>query len=156
MSFYKILADGKVLDVNDVFLRWQPRHGVMMICSPEKAQFVCPRDCSAYYHASWLNEPSEGAVYDGDIECEEIGETEYKELLEKLDAGGTVKNPEPDTGEDGSGDTGPGEDNTGDSGGQQKPTVVDMKQLVETCAGLQKQVQMLTDCVLEMSEEVYG
>lgn len=156
MSFYKILADGKVLDVNDVFLRWQPRHGVMMICSPEKAQFVCPRDCSAYYHAAWLNEPPEGAVYDGDIECEEIGETEYKELLEKLDAGGTVKNPEPDTGEGGSGDTGPGEDNTGDSGGQQKPTVVDMKQLVETCAGLQKQVQMLTDCVLEMSEEVYG
>ena len=156
MIFYKILADGKVLDVNVVFLRWQPKHGVMMICSPEKAQFICPRDCSAYYHAAWLNEPSEGAVYDGDIECEEIGEAEYKELLEKLEAGGTVVNPEPDPGGTGGEDTGTGDNETSDSGGQQKPTVADMKQLVDTCAGLQKQVQMLTDCVLEMSEEVYG
>ena len=156
MIFYKILADGKVLDVNDVFLRWQPKHGVMLVCDPAKAEFICPRDCSGYYHPSWLNTPPEAAVYDGEVDAEEITEAEYRALLEQLEAGGTVDNPDPDTGEDGSGDTGPGEDNTGDSGGQQKPAVVDMKQLVETCAGLQKQVQMLTDCVLEMSEEVYG
>ena len=156
MIFYKILADGKVLDVNDVFLRWQSKHGVMLVCDPAKAELICPRDCSGYYHPSWLNNPPEGAVYDGEIEAEEITEAEYRALLKQLEAGGTVNNPEPDPGDTGGEDTGTGGDNTGDSGGQQKPTVADMKQLVDTCAGLQKQVQMLTDCVLEMSEEVYG
>lgn len=149
MIFYKILADGKVLDVNDVFLRWQPKHGVMLVCDPAKAEFICPRDCSGYYHPSWLNKPPEGAVYDGEIDAEEITEAEYRALLEQLEAGGTVVNPEPDPG-------GTGGDNTSDNGGQQKPAVADIKQLVDTCAGLQKQVQMLTDCLLEMSEEVYG
>lgn len=156
MIFYKILADGKVLDVNDVFLRWQPKHGVMLVCDPAKAEFICPRDCSGYYHPSWLNKPLEAAVYDGEIDAEEITEAEYRALLKQLEAGETVNNPEPDPGGTGGEDTGTGGDNTGDSGGQQKPTVADMKQLVDTCAGLQKQVQMLTDCVLEMSEEVYG
>lgn len=156
MIFYKILADGKVLDVNDVFLRWQPKHGVMLVCDPAKAEFICPRDCSGYYHPSWLNKSPKGAVYDGEIDAEEITEAEYRALLEQLEAGETVDNPEPDPGDTGGEVTGTGGDNTGDSGGQQKPTVADMKQLVDTCAGLQKQVQMLTDCVLEMSEEVYG
>ena len=156
MIFYKILADGKVLDVNDVFLRWQPKHGVMLVCDPAKAEFICPRDCSGYYHPSWLNKPPEAAVYDGETDAEEITEAEYRALLKQLEAGETVNNPEPDPGGTGGEDTSTGGDNTGDSGGQQKPTVADMKQLVDTCAGLQKQVQMLTDCVLEMSEEVYG
>ena len=156
MIFYKILADGKVLDVNDVFLRWQPKHGVMLVCDPAKAEFICPRDCSGYYHPSWLNKPPEGAVYDGEIDAEEITEAEYRALLEQLEAGGTVVNPEPDPGGTGGADTGTGDNETSDSGGQQKPTVADMKLLVDTCADLRKQVQMLTDCVLEMSEEVYG
>ena len=149
MIFYKILADGKVLDVNDVFLRWQSKHGVMLVCDPAKAEFICPRDCSGYYHPSWLNTPPEAAVYDGEVDAEEITEAEYRALLEQLEAGGTVVKPEPDPG-------GTGGNETSDSGGQQKPTVADMKQLVDTCADLRKQVQMLTDCVLEMSEEVYG
>ena len=156
MIFYKILADGKVLDVNDVFLRWQSKHGVMLVCDPAKAEFICPQDCSGYYHPSWLNKPPEGAVYDGEIAAEEITEAEYRALLEQLEAGETVDNPEPDPGDTGGEDTGTGGDNTSDNGGQQKPAVADIKQLVDTCAGLQKQVQMLTDCVLEMSEEVYG
>ena len=156
MIFYKILADGKVLDVNDVFLRWQPKHGVMLVCDPAKAEFICPRDCSGYYHPSWLNTPPEAAVYDGEVDAEEITEAEYRALLEQLEAGGTVDNPEPDPGGTGGEDTGSGGDNTSDNGGQQKPAVADIKQLVDTCAGLQKQVQMLTDCLLVMSEEVYG
>lgn len=156
MIFYKILADGKVLDVNDVFLRWQPKHAVMLVCDPAKAEFICPRDCSGYYHPSWLNKPPEGAVYDGEIDAEEITEAEYRALLKQLEEGETVNNPEPDPGGTGGEDTGTGDNETSNSGGQQKPTVADMKQLVDTCAGLQKQVQMLTDCVLEMSEEIYG
>lgn len=156
MTFYKILADGKVLDVNDVFLRWQTHHGTMMICDPERAEFICPRDCSAYYHPSWLNEPPEAAVYDGEVDAEEITEAEYRELLEKLEAGETVDDSKSDPGGASSENTNSGNDSTGDNDGRQKPTVVDIKQLVDTCTGLQKQVQILTDCVLEMSEEVYG
>ena len=150
MNFYAILADSKVIDVNTVFLRWLASRGVMIICAPEQAEFICPRDGSAIYHPGWLNKPPDGAVYDGDVDAEEITEAEYKELLARLEAGEAVDKPDPDPGETGGEE--PGGD-TGDSGGH---TVADMKQLVETCAGLQKQVQMLTDCLLEMSEEVYA
>lgn len=150
MNFYAILADSKVIDVNTVFLRWLASRGVMIICAPEQAEFICPRDGSAIYHPGWLNKPPDGAMYDGDVDAEEITEAEYKELLAKLEAGEAVDKPDPDPGETGREE--PGGD-TGDSGGH---TVADMKQLVETCAGLQKQVQMLTDCLLEMSEEVYA
>lgn len=75
MIFYAIFADGKVIDVNTVFLRWLASRGVMMISTPEQAEFICPRDGSAIYHPSWLNEPPEGAVYDGDVDAEEITET---------------------------------------------------------------------------------
>lgn len=153
MIFYKILADGKVLDVNDVFLRWQPRHGIMIVCDPAKAEFICPRDCSGYYHPTWLNTPPEGAVYDGEIKAEEITEAQYRELLEALDGGGEVDNPEPDHGGE---VQNPEDNNTSDNGGPTKPAVADIKQLVDTCADLKAQVQMLTDCLLEMSEEVYG
>lgn len=153
MIFYKILADGKVLDVNDVFLRWQPRHGIMIVCDPAKAEFICPRDCSGYYHPTWLNTPPEGAVYDGEIEAEEITEAQYRELLEALDGGWEVDNPEPDPGGE---VQNPEDNNTSDNGWPTKPAVADIKQLVDTCADLKTQVQMLTDCLLEMSEEVYG
>ena len=37
MIFYAIFADGKVIDVNTVFLRWLASRGVMMISTPEQA-----------------------------------------------------------------------------------------------------------------------
>lgn len=138
MAFYKILADGKVLDVNDIFLRWQPSHGVMLLCEPHKGEFVCPRDHSAYYHPAWLNTPPPGAVYDGDIDCTEIGEAEYRALLEQLDAGKVVEEiaAEPETVSIDIPETS-APTNT-------QPTIADVKQLVEEVASLRKAVERLT------------
>lgn len=137
MPFYKILSDGKVLDVNDAFLRWQPRHGMMMLCEPHKGEFVCPRDNSAYYHPAWLNTPPPGAVYDGDIDCTEIDEAEYKELLELLDAGKTVENisPEPEPEQP----TIPEESATTST----QPTVADMAQLMAEVASLREEIKQM-------------
>lgn len=137
MPFYKILTDGKVLDVNSVFLRWQPRHGVMMLCEPHKGEFVCPRDCSAYYHPAWLNAPPPGAVYDEDIDCAEIDEAEYKELMKLLDAGKTVENvvPEPEivqpTNLEEAAPT------------SSQPTTADVKKLIDEVASLREAIEQM-------------
>lgn len=147
MSYYKIMGDGKVLDVNDVFLRWQKRHGIAVICEPNRGEFICPRDGSAIYHPSWLHDPPEGAVYDGEVDALEISEYEYRQLLEQLNSGDSpVETPDP----------GGDDEEAGDGEETPKPTVADLKELTETCADLKAQVRMLTECVLEMSEEVYA
>lgn len=141
MPFYKILTDGKVLDVNSVFLRWQPRHGVMMLCEPHKGEFICPRDNSAYYHPAWLNEPPPGAVYAGDIECVEIDEAEYKALLEQLDAGKAVEEEPPAPEES----TAPASTNEQTDPHPAQPTVADFKMLLEEVGRLREIVEHLKE-----------
>lgn len=97
MNYYKILIGDQIIDVNCVFLRWQARHGVMLICDAEDAQFITPRDGSAVWHPAWLHPVPEGAVYDGDIEAVEIGAEEYAELLARLETEGIVVLPEDPT-----------------------------------------------------------
>ena len=138
MAYYKILTDGKVLDVNNIFLRWQSRHGVMLLCEPHKGEFVCPRDHSAYYHPAWLNTPPPGAVYDGDVDCVEINESEYKELLEQLDAGKIVEDLSPETEP-----VQPAVPEESASASTQ-PTIADIKQLLEEIASLRESVERLT------------
>lgn len=154
MSYYKILAGGKVLDVNSVFLRWQARHGVMLACDAADAQFICPRDGSAVWHPAWLNPAPAGAAYDGDVEAVEIDAEEYAALLAQLDTGSVVENPGENV-EDAAGDA--AGDAVEDSGGSSPaaPSAVDIKALLEEQKALKEQVRMLTECVLEMSEEVY-
>lgn len=154
MSYYKIIAGGKVLDVNDVYLRWQASHGVMLACDAADAQFICPRDGSAVWHPAWLNPVPAGAVYDGDIEAAEVDADEYASLLAQLDAGSVVENPGENV-EDTAGDT--AGDAAEDSGGSSPaaPSAVDIKALLEEQKALREQVQLLTECLLEMSEEVY-
>ena len=137
MPFYKILSDGKVLDVNNVFLRWQPRHGVMMLCEPHKGEFICPRDNSAYYHPAWLNTPPPGAAYNGDIDCAEIDETEYKELLALLDAGKAVENITPEL--EPEQPTIPEESAPIST----QPTVADVKQLMDEVASLREEIKQM-------------
>lgn len=154
MSYYKIVAAGQVIDVNCVFLRWQANHGMMLVCEEEDAQFITPRDGSAVWHPAWLHPAPAGAVYDGDIDAEEIDAEEYAALLLQLDSGGVVENPDKNVDNPSDEENAPTAENGENV--QMTPTVADVKTILEEQAALKEQVQMLTECVLEMSEEVYA
>lgn len=82
--FYKVMKDGKVIDVLDqlIYLKYQPKHKIMILCSEDDdAQAILSSEKNDFYHERTLyNIPS-----DADIECEtvdliEIDQFEYKKL----------------------------------------------------------------------------
>lgn len=86
MIYYKILKDGVVVDVNNVFLCWQKKHQIMIVCEPEKAQFIQKSDQSEIYRVDWLNPvPPELEPKYQLVEAEPIPELEYLLLRDLLD-----------------------------------------------------------------------
>lgn len=148
MSYYKIISNNTVIDANDRYLRWQKRHGILIICEPHEAEFISPRDESAVWHPDWLNTPPEEAVYDGDIEAVEISKDEYAALIEQLDAGKTIENQ--DT-EDGAGEDAVGEP----TASEPALSIAETSSILKRINVLEANNQMLTECILEMSELLY-
>ena len=78
--FYKVLKDGHVIDVLDqlVFLKYQPKHKIMVLCEESEAQAILSSDKNHIWHESSLYKiPVQG--YDT-VRLEEIDEYEYKRL----------------------------------------------------------------------------
>ena len=78
--FYKVVKEGKVIDVLDhlVFLRYNPRHNIMVLCSESEAQAILSSDKNNIWHESSLYRiPVPG--YDT-VTLEEIDEYEYRQL----------------------------------------------------------------------------
>ena len=78
--YYKVLKDNKVIDVLDrlVFVKYQKKHGIMLLCDKSEAQAIVSSDGSCFWHVKWLYKiPIDG--YDT-VELIEIDEYEYKQL----------------------------------------------------------------------------
>lgn len=78
--FYKVMKDGKVIDVLDrlVYLKWQPKHQIMILCTEDDAQAILSSDQNTIWHEETLyNVPVSG--YDT-VKLVEIDEYEYKQL----------------------------------------------------------------------------
>lgn len=78
--FYKILKDGKVIDVLDrvKFLKYQPKHGVMLFCNELEAQAIMSSDGTKIWHEDALYKiPVDG--YET-VHKQEIDEYEYRQL----------------------------------------------------------------------------
>lgn len=78
--FYKVMKDNKVIDVLDklVFLKYQPRHDVMVNCTEDDAQAFLSSDKNTIWHDITLyNIPIPG--YDT-VSLVEIDEYEYNRL----------------------------------------------------------------------------
>lgn len=78
--FYKVIKDGKVIDVLDrlVFLKYQKKYDRMIFCDEEEAQAIFSSDQKYIWHVPFLyNIPVEG--YDS-VELEEIDQYEYEQL----------------------------------------------------------------------------
>ena len=77
--FYKVVKDGKVIDVLDrlVFLKYQKKHNRMVFCTEDEAQAIFSSDGKYIWHEESLyNIPVEG--YDT-VKIEEIDKYEYEQ-----------------------------------------------------------------------------
>ena len=78
--YYKVMKNGRVIDVLDrlVFLKYQHKHGVMVLCDESEAQAILSSDCEHVWHERTLYSiPAEG--YDT-VDLVEIDKYEYDQL----------------------------------------------------------------------------
>lgn len=78
--FYKVMKDNHVIDVLDqlIFLKYQPKHNVMVLCDENEAQAILSSDKNHIWHeVSLYKVPIPG--YDT-VRIEEIDEFEYRNL----------------------------------------------------------------------------
>lgn len=78
--YYKVMKNNKVIDVLEklIFLKYQPKHQIMVICDESEAQAILSSDKNTIWHESTLYKiPVEG--YDT-VTLEEIDVYEYRSL----------------------------------------------------------------------------
>lgn len=78
--YYKVLKNNKVIDVLDnlIYLKWEPKHKIMVLTDENDAQAVLSSDNNTIWHEKNLYKvPVCG--YD-EVEIVEIDEFEYKQL----------------------------------------------------------------------------
>lgn len=78
--YYKVIKNDRVIDVLDrmIYVRYQPKHKVMMLCSESDAQAILSSDGEYIWHETGLlSVPVDG--YDT-VTAIRIDEYEYKQL----------------------------------------------------------------------------
>lgn len=79
--YYKVLKNNKVIDVLDklIYLKYQPKHKIMVLCSEDDAQAILGSDGNTILHERTLyNVPVEND-YDC-VDLVEIDKYEYEKL----------------------------------------------------------------------------
>ena len=135
--YYKIISEGQIVDACDSlsYVKWQTKNRLFLACGAEDADGIVSSSGEYIY----LLEGKSGPEGYASATIAEIGEEEYFRLCEELDAGNAIADT---TGKDGA------TDNT--------PAKTRLAQLEDQVAELMEQNAMLTECLLEMSEIVYG
>ena len=78
--YYKVIKDNKVIDVLDnlTYLKWQPKHKIMVLSDENEAQAILSSDGNTIWHERTLyNVPVSG--YD-EVEILPIDQYEYRQL----------------------------------------------------------------------------
>jgi hypothetical protein len=78
--YYKVLKNNKVIDVLDnlIYLKWQPKHKIMVLTDENDAQAILSSDKETIWHEKTLYKVPVDR-YD-EVEIVEIDEYEYKQL----------------------------------------------------------------------------
>lgn len=144
MTYFKIIsdADREVVGVEAIedpaYVRWQEKHHRLVYCDGDAGEgILSPKDNDTVYRI-------EGKELNGveiHLTAVFISAEEYDELAALLDDGERIP----------AGGDSPAAPNSG--GVDQPMTVSEMRQII---LEQQNQINMLTDCILEMSEVVYG
>ena len=78
--YYKVLKNNKVIDVLDnlIYLRWEPKHKIMVLSDENQAQAILSSDKNTIWHEETLYKvPTDG--YDT-VRVEPIDKYEYEKL----------------------------------------------------------------------------
>ena len=96
--FYKIIKNNQVIDVNNVFLKGQKKHNLLVNTDIKHVEFLISSDKSTLYTTNWTNQPKLPRDTEF-VEAVIISEDEYNDLREKLQLNVTIEiveeNPEP-------------------------------------------------------------
>ena len=78
--YYKVMKNDRVIDVLDdlIYLKWQPKHKIMVITNEDEAQAILSSDRNVIWHERSLYDvPVDG--FDT-VDVVEVDEYEYKQL----------------------------------------------------------------------------
>jgi hypothetical protein len=83
MTYYKIIKDGMVVDVNNKFFRYQKKYMNIIQCDPKYAELIQSSDGKTFYGTGWLRPLPQGVSHSF-IDAVLISEEEYLQLKEQL------------------------------------------------------------------------
>lgn len=146
MRYFKIILDGSVIGAGCNFMRYYPRTQGFAYCDMEVAE--CAKDVVSElkYHDGWLKRSPVEAGTVPEARVVLIEQAEYDDLIEQLMDGETVPEPvepEPE----------PTPEPEPEPEPERRMTVQEMREKITEQAST---IEMLTECLLEMSEIVYG
>lgn len=84
MSYYKILKNNAVVDVNNTYFRYQRKRMNIIHCSAEDAELIQSSDRKNFYTTGWLK-PLPQEVHAEWVEAVLINKEEYDKLKEQLE-----------------------------------------------------------------------
>ena len=148
MKFFKIIQNGSVIDAGFSFMRWNEKYHQLYYCDINDAQFAQSRD-GTVYRDFWLRAIPSDAIILGviDASIQLINKVEYDDIMATLDGGESIDIPEEDEPIE------PPAEYTEEQDEEDRPlTVSEMRQLIKQ---QQNTIELLTNCLMEMSEVIY-
>ena len=148
MTYYKIIKNENIIDANFIFLKWDEVHYCMILSGFGQAQFAQSSDQSKIYHDNWMPRcPNENVSYE-DARIVIINKEEYLEIKQQLNNEEEIPDiPEQSESED---------PQLNPESEPEPETVMTVSQMRSKILEQQQQINMLTDCLLEMSEIIYA
>ena len=83
MSYYKIIKNGEIIDVNNLYFRYQSKRMNLINCEQESAQLIQSSDEKSFYRTGWLKPLPKGIEHEW-VEAILISKEEYDKLKEEL------------------------------------------------------------------------
>ena len=150
--FYKIILNGMVVDIQTElhYVRWQEANNLMIMCSEEMANGIISSDSSVIWHVEGFPEFPDGLCQT--VIVEEIEEDEYLRWKERLETATTET--EEATEES------PSENATAEESASKAylsiQDLLTIQELMDKVEKLEKENELLSECLIEMSEKVYA
>ena len=143
MTYYKIIQNDQVIGVGFNFVKWDKR---FLYCDIDEAQYVQDILTEKFYCTTWLREHDIAAPQVGKATVIVIDSTEYDELYEQLKEGDEVPfvppiSPEPEP------------EPTPEPVPVETPMTI--QQMRDKIMEQGQMIDMLTECLLEVSEVIY-